>query len=170
MKYRIPTLEQIYDEYYKDSFYAAKGFYPRSIKNFDRVMTPEKVELLTRFQNMLKRNVDMIDWKKYIKACAQYFKRNFDLGLLGSLKANKIYRTYVNYDNSDRNDEDIKNDIINSLKFIKMFCTENDMTMKEYFYDRSTNLPVILKHIYSGAVSAYFYAVLSDQDMFTLMR
>ena len=82
---RIPTIEEIYNEYHRECFFAKKQAYPRSIKNFDKVLTPDKKEFLLKFQNMIKRNSEIIDWKIYIKACAQYFKRPFDLKILGSM-------------------------------------------------------------------------------------
>lgn len=168
MNYRIPTIEEIYNEYHKMTMFESKGFYPKSIKNFDKILNKTKIELLTKFQNVIKRNYDLIDWKLYIQSCAKYFKGNFDLQILGSLKGNKIYRLYVNYKNFEKTDQEIELEIINSLKFIKLFCTENKMTITEYFHDRNTNFPIIIKHLYSGAVSFYFYAVFHYSDVFKI--
>lgn len=171
MNYKIPTIEEIYNEYHRETFYASKGFYPKSIKNYDNILDNIKTELLIRFQNLIKRNFDMIDWKIYIKACAQYFKRNFDLKVLGSLQGNKIYRTYLSYNNiKEFSDNDIINEIVSSLKFIKVFCDKNSMKIHEYFLDRASVIPIILTHLYAGSVSAYFYATFDRDRVFRIFN
>lgn len=92
---KFPTIEEIYNYYHNQTFFIMKGFYPKSVKNFDNLVSDSDKELLRKFQNFLKRNSEMIDWKLYIKSLAQYFKRRFELKVLGSLAANKIYRQYL---------------------------------------------------------------------------
>lgn len=170
MNPRIPTVEEIYNEYHRETFYAAKSFYPKSIKNFDKVLTKDKLELLTKFQNFIKRNPSMVDWKLYITACAQYFKRNFSLSVLGSLNGNKIYRTYINYNKMslEKSIDDIEKDIVSSLKFITEYSKDNNMTVPEYFKNRDDIIPIALKHIYSGSTSTYFYACLDSSTVFRM--
>lgn len=170
MSIGIPSIQEIYNCYHRETFFAAKSFYPKAIKNFDKIITPDKKELLKRFQSFIKRNNDLIDWKIYVKACAQYFKRNFDLKILGSLNGNKIYRTYVSYKklSDERTQDEIYDDILNSLKFLKDYVKLNEMTMAEYFKDRSTTIPISLKHIYSGAVSEYLYACFNESTVFKM--
>jgi hypothetical protein len=168
MNYKIPTIEEIYNEYHKMTIFESKGFYPKTIKNFDKILTESKKELLTRFQNVIKRNYELLDWKLYIQACSKYFKGNFDLQLLGSLKGNKIYRLYVNYENFEKSEAEIESEIINSLKFIKLFCSESEITINKYFHDRSTNFPICIKHLYSGSVSPYFYGIFHFSDLFKI--
>lgn len=170
MNYRVPTIEEIYNQYHRETIFAMKGFYPKSIKNFDKILTQDKIEHLVKFQNVVKRNYDMLDWKLYVKACAQYFKRNFDLKVLGSLQGNKIYRIYVSYENTDKTDEDIKNEILDSLNFIKIFCEENSMKISEYLLDRNTSIPISLKHLYSGSVSDYFYTIFEPSQAFKIFK
>lgn len=168
MNYKVPTIEEIYNQYHRETMFAMKGFYPKSVKNFDKVLDKSKIELLTKFQNVIKKNYDMIDWKIYVKSCAQYFKRNFDLKVLGSLQGNKIYRTYITYNNIEKTDDDILNEIVSSLSFIKNFCEENSIKVLDYFLDRTSPLPIILKHIYSGSVSPYFYATMEQTQIFRI--
>ena len=98
-KYYIPTIEEIYNIYHRETMHAMKGIYPKSIKNFENILNKKNIELLIRFQNVIKRSYDSIDWKLYIKACAEYFKYRFDIKILGSLQGNKIYRNYLRYKN-----------------------------------------------------------------------
>ena len=78
-KYYIPTIEEIYNIYHRETMHAMKGIYPKSIKNFENILNKKNIELLIRFQNVIKRSYDSIDWKLYIKACAEYFKYRFDI-------------------------------------------------------------------------------------------
>ena len=137
-----------------------KGFYPKPVKNFDTLVSDSDKELLRRFQSFLKRNIDMIDWKLYIKSLAQYFKRRFELKILGSLAGNKIYRQYLMFNNlnNDKSEEDIYQEIINSLNFLKNYLKENEITFDEYFNLDVSTVPIYLKHIYGGIISQYFYA------------
>ena len=160
-------IEEIYNELHRENFYVLKGFYPRSIKNYDSILDKEKIELLKRFQQTIKKNVDLIDWKLYIKANAQYFKGRLQLKTLGSLQASKIYRTYLEYNKTaHKTPEDIKSEIIRSLKFINIFCEENGMTLRQYFLDRSNYIPIILTHLYAGSVSPYLYALFPPDQLF----
>ena len=164
---RIPSLEEIYNELHRENFHALKGFYPRSIKNFDSILDKEKRELLMRFQQLIKKNVGLIDWKIYIKANAQYFKGRLQLKTLGSLQAGKIYKTYIEYNKTaPKTPEDIRGEIIRSLKFINIFCEENGMSLRQYFLDRENYIPVILTHLYSGSVSPYLYALFPQEQLF----
>lgn len=172
MNIRIPTIEEIYEEYHREVFFATKSIYPRRLKNFDKIIDSEKKELLTRFQSFIKRNFGSVDWKLYIKACARYYKRKFDLKILGSLNGNKIYRMYVSYSklSDEQSTDEIYDDIINSIKFIKDFSDENSISVKEYFLDRSSVVPIIIKHIYAGTVSLYFYACLDFNVNFNIFK
>lgn len=157
---KFPTIEEIYNYYHGQTFFVMKGFYPKPVKNFDTLVNDNDKELLRRFQSFLKRNIDMIDWKLYIKSLAQYFKRRFELKILGSLAGNKIYRQYLMFNNlnSDKSEEDVYQEIINSLNFLKNYLKENEITFDEYFNLDVSTVPIYLKHIYGGIISQYFYA------------
>ena len=86
----IPTIEEIYNEYHRQKFFQKNGIYPRPIKNFDSLNDPKKKEYLLRFQNMIKRNRNTVNWKLYILAIAEVTQGQFDLSLLGTLKGTKI--------------------------------------------------------------------------------
>ena len=170
MIHRIPTIEEIYEEYYRETFFAERQIYPQRLKRFDKLLDASKTEILNRFQNFIKRNFGLVDWKLYIKACAQYFKRKFDLNILGSLNGNKIYRSYISYNKTsdDKDTASIKDDIVNTIKFIKEFAKENDISIKEYFLNRDDLIPIVLKHIYSGTTSLFFYACLNHDVNFLI--
>lgn len=161
--FKIPTIEEIYNEYHRETMYACKNIYPKSIKNFDKILNDQNIELLKRFQNVINSNIDSMNWKIYIKACSIYFRGRFDLKILGSFKGNKIYRDYLSYNNLnfEKSNEDIKSDIINSILFLKDFLKETGLSPKEYFFNRESIIPLILKHIYAGSISLYFYACFS---------
>lgn len=160
MIYQIPSLEQIYNEYHKQTFFAMNGTYPKTMVNFDKIHNNQNIlQQLKKFQGLLSRNRDAIDWKLYIEALAQNFKTRFDLRILSNLAGIKIYRNYVQtkYQNKD-NEDDIYNAIINSLVFLNAYLRDSDITFKEYFDLDKETIPIALKQIYAGTISLYFYA------------
>lgn len=160
MIYKIPSLEEIYNEYHKQTFFAMNGTYPKTMVNFDKLHKSQNViELLKKFQGLLSRNRDAINWRLYIEALAQHFKSRFDLKYLSNLAGIKTYRSYVQgkYQNKD-DEEAIYNQIVQSLVFLSGYLKTNQLTLKDYFdLDRQT-IPVALKQIYAGTISLYFYA------------
>jgi hypothetical protein len=168
---KIPTIEEIFNEYHRETMFASKGIYPKPIKNFGKVIDDTNRELLLRYQKFIKSNFDSVNWKLYIKACAVYFKRRFDLKILGSLKGNKIYRDYLRYHelNPCKTNEEIKNEIISSIVFLKDIFENSKINFKEYVSDRSSPIPMLLKHIYAGSISTYFYACLDNSKIYRMM-
>ena len=156
----LPTVEMVYNEYHKQTFYAKNGVYPKTIKNYNNLYNDEtKMEYINYFIEFLKRNNGLVDWKLYIKALAQVFKQSNNLKYLGTFKGNKIYRDYIASLQVRKNDEGtIKSDIISSLQFLTAYNKEAGITFKEYFDLDSDLIPIALKHVYSGTVSVYFYA------------
>jgi len=157
---KLPTIEEIYNYYHAETFHAMRGFYPKHVKNFDTLVSKSDKELLRRFQNFIKKNGYMVDWKIYIKALSLYFKRRFELKILGSLAGAKIYRQYISFNNLNENksEKDIYDEIINSLRFLNEYIKSNDLTFDLYFNVDLDTIPVYLKHMYSGTISQYFYA------------
>lgn len=134
--------------------------YPKTIVNYDKIYNNSTIlEHLKKFQNLLARNRETINWKIYIYALAQNFKSRFDLRYLSNLSGIKIYRNYVQSKFEDIDSEEyIYNEIIRSLIFLNSYLKENNITFKDYFnLDRET-IPISLKHIYAGTISLYFYA------------
>ena len=162
MIYQIPSLEQIYNEYHKQTFFAMNGTYPKTIVNYDKFLKNQNaVELVKKFQNLLARNRDAIDWKLYIEALAQHFKTRFDLRYLSNLAGIKTYRSYVQDKFQNTDDETkIYNQIVASLVFLSGYLKANELTIQEYYNLDIQTIPVALKHIYAGTVSLYFYAAL----------
>ena len=160
MNWQIPTIEEIYNEYHRQTFFMMNGVYPKTIKNFKSLYEdPIKIQYLLKFQEVLKRNRASIDWKLYILAIAKVMKNRFDLKLLGSFGGNKIYRDYIKSLYIKRNDEEeIYNTIVNNLQFLNGFLKENELTFLNYFNEDASVIPLALKHIYSGIISVYFYA------------
>ena len=162
MIYQIPSLEQIYNEYHKQTFFVMNGTYPKTIVNYDKFLKNQNaVELVKKFQNLLARNRDAIDWKLYIEALAQHFKTRFDLRYLSNLAGIKTYRSYVQSKFQNTDDETkIYNQIVASLVFLSGYLKANELTIQEYYNLDIQTIPVALKHIYAGTVSLYFYAAL----------
>lgn len=172
MNWKIPTIEEIYNEYHRVTFFESNGVYPKSIKNFEKLHADNyKMQHLLKFQDMIKRNRESIDWKLYITALAKVFKNRFDVKYLGSFGGNKIYRDYVKslYLAAD---EDISkyNHIINSIKFLSMYLKENEISFKEYFELNRETVPIALKHIYAGTINLYFYACFSQDVLLKLFN
>ena len=160
MLYKIPTIQEIYNQYHRQTFYIQNGMYPKPIKNFDTLwLKPNILEYIKKFQNLLSRNRDSINWRIYIQALAQNFKTRFDLRYLSNLAGIKIYRTYVQSKFEDlENETEIYNEIIRSLMFINSYLKTNNITFKEYFELDKDTISISLKHIYAGTISTYFYA------------
>lgn len=160
MFFKLPTIEQIYNEYHKQTFFVMNGTYPKTIVNYEKLYKNQTViELLKKFQSLLNRNREAIDWKLYIQALAQHFRTRFDLRYLGNLAGIKIYRTYIQcrFENKD-NQNYIYTEILNSLMFLSTYLKTNNLTFREYLDLDNQTIPIALKHIYSGTISLYFYA------------
>ena len=136
INFRIPTIEEIYNEYHRETMYASKNIYPRSIKNFDKVLNDQNIELLKKFQNIIKMGDESLNWKIYIKACSIYFKGRFDIKVLGSFKGNKIYRDYLRYNslNFEKSNDEIKDEVIKSLQFLSKYLKDSSMYLKDYIF------------------------------------
>lgn len=169
---KIPTIEEIYNEFHKQTWFVKNGIYPRKIKNFDNVLKDSnKTEFLLRFQNMLKRNSSLIDWKLYIYANAFILKQSFTLKDLGTLASNKRYREYVKIQNKGLNNEtEIYDKIVSSLKFLNLYLTSNNFTFTQYLQENTDLIPDALKHVYAGTISLYFYACFSRQFLSTTFQ
>lgn len=169
INYKIPTIEEIYNEYHRQTFYAMNKVYPRPIKNFDTILKDNnKKEYLLKFQNMIKRNREAIDWKLYIYACASLLKNRFDLKILGSLAGNKLYRNFINYKmTEEQKAQDIFDEIIRSLKFLNLILVENDIDINQYFIEDMHIVPLSLRHIYAGTISIYFYAAINPSKIYS---
>lgn len=171
MIWQIPTIEEIYNEYHKQTFYYMNGVYPKTIKTFKALQNQNKVEYLKRFQQMIKRNRESLDWKLYIKAIASIMKNRFDLKILGSLAGTKLYRDYVKCLYQSKNsEEEIYNDIIKSLTFINEYIKYNQISFNQYFEIDKDIIPLSIKHIYSGTISLYFYACFSSDILAILLN
>ncbi len=169
INYKIPTIEEIYNEYHRQTFYAMNKVYPRPIKNFENILNDKiKKEYLLKFQNMISRNRDSIDWKLYIYACASLLKNRFDLKILGSLSGNKLYRNYINYKmTEEQKSQEVYEEIIRSLKFLNLILTENEIDINQYFMEDIHIIPLSLKHIYAGTISIYFYAAINPSIIYS---
>lgn len=159
-KKSIPSIEQIYNEYHKWTFYFSKGSYPKSIKNFQKAFEVDgRVDLLNKFRQFLQRNDQLVDWHMYIYSIARLTKTRFPLNYLGSLKGTKIYRDYINLTYTEEYEQQhIYNEIIRSLKCLNETIELYKVNFEQYFNVDETLIPLSLKQLYSGAISSYFYA------------
>lgn len=74
---------------------------------------------------------------------------------------NKIYRDYVNSLYVKRDDQnEIYQEIIDSLQFILLYIKENEIKFSEYFLLDFNIIPVALKHIYSRYNKLIFLCML----------
>jgi hypothetical protein len=158
--WKVPSIEEIYNEFHKQTFFMRNGVYPKTIQNFKSLYDdPRKVEHIKFFIEFLKRNRASVDWKLYILSLAKVLKTRYDLKYLGSFAGNKVYRDYVKSLYITKDDpEEIYTNIINSLTFLNTYLKENELTFDEYFNLDSDIIPVALKHVYAGTMSLYFYA------------
>ena len=74
--WKVPTVEEIYNEYHKQTFYIRNGVYPKTIQNFKSLYDdPRKVEHIKFFIEFLKRNRASVDWKLYILSLSKVLKK-----------------------------------------------------------------------------------------------
>jgi hypothetical protein len=158
--FKVPTIEEIYNEYHRQTFYIRNGVYPKQIKSFENLYADQKkVQFLKNFEAFLQRNKTSVDWKLYIKALALVFQSRFDLKYLGTMAGNKIYRDYIKAEQSAKDSpEEIYNAIIKSLQFLNSYLAESELTFPEYFEDNEKIIPDALNHIYAGTISVYLWA------------
>jgi effector-binding domain-containing protein len=130
--WKIPGIEEIYNEYHKQTFFIRNGVYPRTIKNFENLYNDQrKVDHIKYFITFLERNRDTVDWKLYILALAKVLRSSFELKHLGKFGANKIYRDYVKSLQIEKN---IKNYNI-ELSKINYLLEENNMKNEIFIKD-----------------------------------
>lgn len=86
--WKIPTVEEIYNEYHKQTFFIRNGVYPKTIHNFESLYEDErKVQQIKYFIEFIKRNRASVDWKLYILALTKVLKNRYDLKYLGSFRS-----------------------------------------------------------------------------------
>lgn len=171
MNWKIPSLEEIYNECHKQKFFYRNGIYPRPIKNFSVIENSNKKEYLLRFQNLIKRNRNVINWQLYIQALAEVTNGTFDLSILGTLKGTKIYRGFIEYkQKKELNEIEILNEIRRSLAAIANYNFSQNIKMKDYFSKNFETSPIALQHIFSDSVSIYFYAVMPSNISYSLLN
>jgi hypothetical protein len=162
--WKIPGIEEIYNEYHKQTFFIRNGVYPRTIKNFENLYNDQrKVDYIKYFITFLERNRDTVDWKLYILALAKVLRNSFELKHLGKFGANKIYRDYVKSLQIEKNNiDEIYQEIINSITILSGYLKENELKWNDYLELDNNIIPVVLKHLYAGSVSLYFYACFPE--------
>ena len=164
-KKSIPSIERIYNEYHKWTFYFSKGYFPKSIKNFQKAFEVEgRVDTLKKFQIFLQRNDQLVDWQIYIYSIARLTKTRYPLQYLGSLKGTKIYRDYINLTyNEEAEQQYIYDEIVRSLKNIGETLELYNVNFEQYFQVDSAIIPLSIKQLYSGTISPYFYAAFPKE-------
>ena len=87
MTFKLPTIEEIYNEFHKQKFFFQRGFYPKTIVNYDNLYSDKKkVEIIKYFILYLERNRNSVDWRKYIFALAKVLRGKLELKHLGSFR------------------------------------------------------------------------------------
>lgn len=164
----LPSVEEIYVEFFRESSFARMGFYPRTPKNFDKVITSERRILLEKFRSFVARANGTVDWKMYIKAISSYYRfMKFDE--LASPRGSKIYREYLSIYGDCETDETFKKEIVESFLHIKQWCIDHGRKIGEYMRD-SAIFPLPLKDLYSGAIKKSFYAAIGMKTTEKIFR
>ena len=114
----------------------------------------------------MNRNSGMIDYKLFIKAIIQKYGNTASTKALTSRGSFKIYHDYVEEINKKTGPVYIRESIINSMKFIISYCTENNIKdFDGYLYENQYLIPTIIKHLKSGSVSVYFVACINNFNL-----
>ena len=151
----IISPEEIYSEYYKQSFFKKQGFYPKELKNFDTDFFNSHKDNFEKFANLCNSS-GIIYHKIFIKALIYSFGPWFDCKLLGSQKGIKCYKNYIELINNSNNSEIILSLLKSSISFIIKYCKENNLkNFDDYLYENQFLIPTLAKHYKSGAISIF---------------
>lgn len=146
------TPEIIYQEWHRETFKVAHGFYPKAIKNFTKAQGLEEWKYFEKFVEICERT-GMIDYKKYISVLAEFFKYRFPPVELLKPHSMKMYTNKLkNEELLESRDQSIKR----SYEFILKYIEENEMTLKEYFNENLEMVPTFIKHYKQRNISKLF--------------
>lgn len=157
--------EECYAYWHKE-YHRFEGKNVRVVKNFAKAKEREYWSCFEQFAQMVNRNMGKINYKIFITALADQYGGYYNPCNLTKRRSIKIYRAYVKEREINSSGKAMKEHIMRSLKFIAIFCAENNIkTFNEYLCHDMYMIPSVLKHLNAGSVSVYFLACIPDFDL-----
>lgn len=156
--------KRIYNEYLKSSRTAAGQPY-RLRKNFDDV-DPSTELYVKRVARVLNKftNMSMQDFFRAPYAVYGSDER-FDLKFFTSPRALKTYTLYIQQEvDADPDSHVVMQRVINSLHFLKEFCTTHQITPEAYSSHVTNNMPTFLMHLKERKISTYIMLELPNTN------
>ncbi len=81
---------------------------------------------------------------------------------LNSKQAIIKYHNYVKMINTSTDVVVIDNGIKNSIKFIRKYCSQNDITFEQYINDNADIYPTSMIHLDAGSITKHFLALVPN--------
>lgn len=160
------TPEEIYQEWHKQTFFNLKGFYPRTVQNFDNAKQAEKWVYFQKLADIINNGNGIVDYKLYIQSlCEFYSKKNVPFDILTSQKGFKIYRNFINILNTHTDMNSIKKCIVDNINFIVNYCKENKINRFSDYINDDNLIPKLIVHFNSGNVSIYFFSLVENIEL-----
>ena len=145
----------LYNEHLKISR-ISKGQLFKFRQDFSKI-EPDKVVYLKRISSLITR-LPNIKPSDYFKAPYELYgiDEYFDLKFFTTQKALKTYSIFVkNQVNQDPDSNDILQKVVDSLKFLKSFLLENNLSLEDYITHKTNNLPTFLLHLKNRSIMLY---------------
>lgn len=147
--------KKIYNDYLVTSR-KSKGEPFKIRKNFDN-LDEDKIDTLNRLERMFE-NYPNINIELFFRSPYETFEGedHFPLDFYLSQRAKKAYALYmkkIEIEDPD-SDESIQR-FIKSLKFIKNFCKEKQLTLEEYPLYIENKIPSMVEHLKSHDINMY---------------
>jgi hypothetical protein len=138
---------------------AIKNVHVRRCKNFDKAKQKDDWKFFEGLAGLINRNNGQIDATLYIRGLAKYFNGWFKPEILVTRKAITIYKDYIKNIEDECDPTKIKQNIIDSIRFIIYFCKKHQINCLEDYLSHDLYLiPSVLKHLNAGSISLYFFA------------
>lgn len=156
--------EDIYNYFHRVRTFSTRGIYPARIKNWDAIYKKEDWQYFQRFHNKIIQSGYQIDYKKFIDALFDFSKGQWvNANQLLSVRAVTIYKNYLKKIEEDTDPENIKKQIIASVKFVTRFCKAQNITcFSDYFYHNCNTFPTIITHFNSGVICRAFFELIPN--------
>jgi gamma-glutamylcyclotransferase (GGCT)/AIG2-like uncharacterized protein YtfP len=119
----------------------------------------EQLKLLNRMKSILDSNPEINVDEFFIAPYYVYDKpsKPFPLKWFTNMTSFSVYSEYKKQQDNEHPDSDTAiNSTVNSIKFIKEFCSEKNITLKDYFYTYKLGVfPAVVMHYIENKVNAY---------------
>lgn len=152
----MKTLEDIYNTYLR--IQRTKKNLPFKLrKDFSDIQSHEHYPTLLKLENFFKRN-NYVNLNDFFLAPYEIYndEKHFNLDFYLSQKAVKIYTLYQKKKTFMDPDSEIQvQSVLDGLKHIYKFCTENKIQLKDYLNHMNNGMHTVFVHLKEKNVSIY---------------